>query len=367
MTARAWLLILLGVASAGLPARAATTEVGSTVRVYDDNKTKVISPQLEARTVFNKERNSIKVGVASDIITSSSSDVVTNSTGNVKEERKEASLAMDMQVADGTVAWSYVRSAENDWTSNGYTLSASRELFEKNTVLGVNVTVGDDNVRSSRDRLFSKYFYSNTYGISLTQVLNKQSVLQFLYDIRVENGYLESPYRTARMLAADGTFTLLSEKVPESRARNTFTVKYNYFKENWRTALNNTLRFYNDTWAVTSLTYKIVATTKLTGKFFLSYGVRLYLQTKANFYEDYYTSSPVFRTGNKTLADLNSYQIELRPIWHVWEGADLYLKFEYFTQDFKNHTAIGKAGDKTDDQKLQLQATVVGLGYTQSF
>jgi hypothetical protein len=345
---------------------AASTELGTSVRVYEDGQTTVISPHLEARTVFNKEQDTLTVAVASDIVTSSSSDVVTNSTGSMSDERNEISMSMSHQVADGTLGFAYIRSEEHDWTSNGYSLSATKDFFEKNTVVGISLAVGDDNIRSSINPLFNEYFNSNTYGLSLTQILNKFSAIQFLYDLRVEHGFLEGSYRSARVQSGN-SISLLSEKVPETRGRNTFAVKYNYYLDGRKLALNNTFRVYTDTWAVNSFTYKLVATKKHTGNFFVSYGFRIYSQTSANFYQDIYTDNPIFRTGNKTLADLSSLQFEIRPAWHLGKRRELYLKFEYFTQDFQNHTAIGDPTDLNDDYLLKLAAYVLGIGYTQIF
>ncbi len=100
----------------------------------------------------------------------------------------------------------------------------------------------------------------------------------------------------------------------------------------------------------------------------LAFNVRYYTQSAANFYKDIYSSEPgPFYTGNKTLATYDTIQLGLRPLISITDDVKLFVKGEYYIQDFKNHTAVGSLSDSGDDKKLKIQAYVIGAGLESKF
>lgn len=346
----------------------AAIEAASAIRQYDDGKTKVMSPKLEVKGTFLGDRANVGAGYAMDVVSSASSDVTSYGTKPIKENRQELSANLGWLADGGSYSWSVVSSEENDYKSMTYGVGATRELFEKNTILGIGTGYGDDTITSSSNKNFKRYMTNSSYSFSATQILSRTAVIQLLYDLRVENGYLASPYRKARIQQASGTIIGVPENHPKTRNRNSVAIKFNYFFKPLELAFSTSFRAYLDSWGVTSGTLEERITKDLSSWLSLALSLRYYNQMQASFYKDIYEAEPgPFYTGNKTLAAYSSYQIGLRPLIKFSDDIKFYLKGEYYSQSFQNHTALGKLSDTSDDKKLKLEAFVVGAGIETRF
>ncbi|MCM2281404.1 MAG: DUF3570 domain-containing protein [Bdellovibrionaceae bacterium] len=368
MTKSALLLMIL---LAARPARGATVEASTLVRHYDDGETRVTSPSLDVDTVFNNDRMKFGVGVANDILTSASSDVRTySSKGQIEDNRLEFSSAFETAVPDGTMGFGYTQSDEVDYSSRIVSASATREFFQKNTVIGFGFSNGQDRIGDASDPMFEEPMNHQVYSLSLTQVLSRQSIVQFLYDFRVESGYVMSPYRKAKVKDATGAIQpSLPENHPRTRNRNALAVKYNYFSQPLDISFATTYRFYFDSWEVRSHTLEERISKEFGKRWSLSLILRYYMQSKASFFQDYYEDGnvPPFRTGNTTLSTYNSVLAGLRPQYNISSGFGLYMKYEYYLQTFQDVSDAGLYFDANDDKKLKTNAQVVGLGLNMKF
>lgn len=359
--------ILLGPAVAR-----AEVDVQSLVRQYDDGRTYVLSPSVDVSGTFNNDTMTISAGSAQDILTSASTDVITfGSKGldsKIADRRYEYSAGFQTLIPDGTMSVGYIQSDENDYHSQTVSAGATREFFTKNTVVGFGFSNGDDQILSSSNKTFDEKMRSEVYSLSLTQILSKTSLIQALYDFRVENGFLASPYRRAKFQDAGGAITARDENHPRTRNRNAFAVKYNYYQEKWASSLATTYRFYNDSWGVNSHTFEERVTKEFSKKWQLSVLLRFYLQGKANFYEPYYSdTTAVFYTGNNTLAAYKSLLLGLRPEYVVNDHVAIYLKLEAYEERFSDAIDAYNLSTKTDDKPLSISAKVIGLGVSAKF
>lgn len=346
----------------------AETDVQMLYRSYDDSRTQVTSPSLDVSSTFNNDQQKVSVGYAQDVVTSSSIDVAAySSKGKISEHRNEFSGGLETVVPDGTLSVGYVQSDENDYHSKIVSAGGTREFFTKNTVAGFGFASGDDTIQSSGNALFDERMRNQVYSLSLTQILSKISLIQFLYDFRVENGYLASPYRKAKFDDGAGNVTTQNENHPRTRNRNALAVKYNYFFDGISLATATTYRLYQDSWGIMSHTLETRLTRDFGKKFSLGFAIRYYTQNKANFYEEYYADSPAFFTGNKTLATYHSYLLSLRPAWNVTDHWTIYTKAEMYQQNFGDAVDPISVGIRSDDKPLEISAFVVGLGLSAKF
>jgi Protein of unknown function (DUF3570) len=347
----------------------AETDVQMLYRNYDDSRTTVTSPSLDVSSTFNNDQQKVSAGFAQDVVTSSSADVTTfSSRGIIHEERHEFSGGMETAVPDGTMSIGYVQSDEHDYHSKIVSAGGTREFFTKNTVVGFGFASGDDTINSSSNSLFDERMRNQVYSLSLTQVLSKISLLQLLYDFRVENGYLASPYRKAKFDDGNGNITARDENHPRTRNRNAWAVKYNYYFDKYGISNANTYRLYQDSWGIMSHTLETRFTKDFGTKWSVGVALRYYMQNKAKFYDEYYEgSSPAFYTGNKTLATYHSYLLSVRPAYNVTDHWTLYLKAETYQQSFNDAVDAYSLGTKSDDKPLEISAFVVGLGISAKF
>lgn len=348
----------------------AIVTVESVVRQYDDGSTKVFSPSVDANATFNEDKSKISAGWAQDVLTSASSDVVTySSRGVIDDKRTEYSSGVETAIPDGTIAVGYVQSDEDDYHSRIVSAGLTREFFQKNSVVGIGFSDGNDRINNAVDPSFERAMRHQNYSISLTQVLSKTSLLQLLYDLRIESGFIASPYRRAKFVDAGGGISTRSENHPLTRNRNALALKYNLFLTSLNIATGTTYRLYQDSWGVLSHTLEERITRDLTRKLALSLTLRYYTQAKSKFYEDYYfDSSQVFYTGNTTLAAYDSIQIGLRPTYLINDKIELTAKVERYIQNFKDAIDAGpQFATMADDKKLDLSATVIGIGLNAKF
>lgn len=347
----------------------AEADASTVVRYYSDSqKTTVLSPAIEVGSTFNEDRMKISVHVAQDIVTSASSEVRTYaSKGQITDLRNEYQVNYESQIPDGTLSLGVITSDEHDYSSRAISAGGTREFFTKNTVIGFGFASGQDKIMATGNSSFLENMQHEIYSLSLSQILSKNSLVQVLYDFRVENGFLSSPYRKAKFVS-NGTISALSEVHPRTRNRHALGFKYNFIPNGSKTSYATSYRLYQDSWAVLSHTLEERVTWNLTRKFEFSVSIRFYTQSKASFYQDYYYGDPgVFYSGNNTLATYMSYGIGLRPAWNITEKMNLALKLEYFGQNFKDATDAGDLKTMIDDKRLEISALVVGLGLTAKF
>ena len=366
----ALLLSVFFVATAG-----AEIDADSLVRQYDDGRTYVLSPSVDVSGTFNNDTMTVSAGTARDIVTSASTDVITfgskGADSKISDSRTEYSTGFQTLIPDGTMSIGYIQSDENDYHSKTVTAGATREFFTKNTVVGFGFSNGNDQILSSSNKAFDERMQNSVYSLSLSQILSKVSLIQILYDFRVENGYLASPYRRAKFddgLGTPTSITAKDENHPRTRNRNAFAVKYNHYLENWATSFATTYRFYNDSWGVTSHTAEERVTKDLSSIWSVSLLFRYYMQSKANFYQAYYTdTAAVFYSGNNTLATYHSFLIGLRPTYTLNDRVSFYLKLEAYEENFSDAVDAYSLSTKTDDKPLAISAKVIGLGVSARF
>jgi hypothetical protein len=362
-----FIFILIG--SIGTEAFAKVT-ASSLYRMYDDGDTKVNSPHLDVSATMFGDRVTLAAGFAQDIITSASSDVRSySSKASISDTRTEGSATLSLQLDDGNVGWSFIRSQETDYKSNIFAFAGTREFFEKNTTLFTSFAYGEDRISTSKDPELNRPMTHSSYSLALSQLLGRASLIQFLVDARVESGYLASPYRQARKYNADGTGTVvgLPENHPLTRNRLSMALKYNLFLDFIKTSTATSLRAYADSWGVQSATLEERFSRELGSKIELAFNLRYYKQRQASFYKDIYTDLGPYFTGNKTLSNFDSYLVGLRPTYKFTEKLGLYFKYEYYKIKYENHTDLGRLNDRTDDKEATTTANIVGIGLEGEF
>ncbi len=350
----------------------AEVEAQTLIRQYDDGETQITSPSMDVTGSFNHDTMKIGVGTAQDMVTSASADVrAFGSRGvdsKISERRKEYSTSFETNIPDGTLGMSYIQSDENDYHSKVFSASGTREFFQKNTVVNFGLVNGQDAIESSSNKTFHEAMTHQNYSLSLSQVLSRNSLAQLIYDLRIENGFLASPYRRAKVISASGTVSGVPENHPRTRNRNAVAIKYNHYVEKIKSTLATTYRFYFDNWGVYSQTLEERMTREFGPKFGISLVLRYYYQLPAKFYADYYQNDPgVFYTGNTTLANYDSVLLSLRPSFKFNDKIELYLKGEVYRVNYRNASDPGNLSDLSDDKPLVINAHVVGLGLVSKF
>ncbi|HEY5602942.1 MAG TPA: DUF3570 domain-containing protein, partial [Gammaproteobacteria bacterium] len=157
----------------------------------------------------------------------------------------------------------------------------------------------------------------------VTQVLDRNSLLQLNYTIGSNNGYLTDPYKIVSVIDSTSGEIVSTDRYrfearPDSRLSQSVYAKYNHqFNED---VIYLSYRFFWDDWGINSHTVDLHYRFELGGGHYLQPHARYYVQSKADFYKPYLldgeagttqTASADYRLGDMTATTLGlAYGIE---------------------------------------------------------
>ena len=205
----------------------------------------------------------------------------------------------------GTLDLDVGRSSENDYESNFFNLNNRWEFNNKMTTLATGYGYASDQVWEIKDINGVKVRTSGNGGdkethqslLGLTQILDKNSLIQTNLTYSFSDGYLSDPYKYAYAPWLPVTFSSNPYSRWEHDARPGFhnqiglLARYVRNFENLNAgALHADYRFYSDTWGVDSHTFEISWLQPVLDGWLLTPRGRYYSQNSAFFYDTVFTS-----------------------------------------------------------------------------
>ena len=299
-------------------------------------------------------------------------------------------------------------SVEYDYQSLGLNGSISRYLNAKNTTLNAGISLSADNVspeggipiglssmalRANQSEEAFQTEFAATRGASsdtkslidllfgVTQVIDRQTLMQFNYSLSLSDGYLTDPFKIlsviddspgdtlgTNVVDANGNFVYLHEKRPDSRMKHAL-----YWQTRHRLAqgdiIDGSYRFMVDDWGITSHTVDLHYRHGF-GKAYLEPHVRFYLQSEADFYQRYLTSTQ-YQGGAVTVAEASAdYRLGemfagtlgLKWGYRLTENNEVSVRAEYMKQTSQGDQGIGVLANQ--ELYPDTDAFWVQLGYT---
>jgi hypothetical protein len=278
-------------------------------------------------SVTIEEQTKVGVVYAVDVWTSASIDIMTSASQvPVTEQRDELDVSVDQELTDLTLSLAYRYSVEPDYVSHGVSGGFSYDFADNNATLAVGFSASSDTVGRAGDPEFARD--SGTAGgrLSFTQVLDRDTIVQGIYELSRVGGYQVSPYRFVA-IAGNGLCTssvtspglgalCAPETSPSERLRHAIALEL-------RRSLGDDLsagggyRFYLDDWGIVSHTLHADLSYLLEPETIFSARYRLYVQGPADHYQAHYDAPQPFVTGDKELSTLSSHRLGLE-LEHVW-------------------------------------------------
>jgi len=145
-----------------------------------------------------------------DNVSSASIDVVT--TASPFKESGWNTAAASTTVRNTTVGLSLLRSNEPDYVSNTVGATVAHEVLDGLTTFSLGYNVGRDEVGKAHTD-FADHVNRYQYKLGVSQVVTKSLLMNLNYEAILEDGYLHSPYRAARLLGLS-----VPEVYPRTRA-----------------------------------------------------------------------------------------------------------------------------------------------------
>lgn len=328
----------------------------------NDSRVSVLAPSIEVNKEFGTDYT-LNVDIVADSVSGASptyydttsgasaysrSTTATPKKGNIKFEEQRtavgANLTTRMENRD-ELQTGLNFSAEHDFYSGELSGSYLHYLdTSKNQSVSFGGSYQNNQILVKTDASSgaSQKMTNSVYNLQVgfSQVLNASSVANIGLFYTNESGYLSSPYHNiVRNLT-----TIEAEKKPD--AKTGYGIKLGYQK-----AINESLssqinyKYYSDDWDIKSHTLDSLFYYEPSGKVTLGGGFRYYTQTKANFYNESFTTQQ-FASSDERVKDFNAITYKASIDYKISDklsynfGANLYdqstgLKATYFTTGIK--------------------------------
>lgn len=205
-------------------------------------------------------------------------------------------------------------SREPDYRALSATLSASAELFQRNTTVSGFAGVGRDRVEPveappGQAEEWPASHHRQIAGLSLHQLLSSRIAVFGALGLTIQSGTLENPYRRALVRTS-----LFPEIVPHRRVRTTGLVGSSIFL-GFGTALHARAGGYRDSWGLWALIPELALAKVLAEEGLLSVRYRYYRQSPADFYRARYPDLEELMTGDVRLGPIRQHSVGLGFGW----------------------------------------------------
>jgi len=306
-----------------------------------------------------------------DFISSASIDVVTQAS-KYKEHRVQQNFGANYLHGNTLYSFGYISSIEPDYNSKTAYFNVSQSMFGDLTTINFGYTQGWD-VVGKVDKGVVQPFRADAnrrnYSVGFSQVLSRNLLLGLNFETQESDGYLHSPYRSARYLdpTVGRGYSYEPERYPDTRAGNAASAQLKYYLPYHASASAN-YRFYTDTWGIRANTVQLGYTQPVFSSWTFDGSVRYYWQTPATFYSDLfpYQNAQNFMARDRELAQFTSISgglgatWQFRPSWpHFLDRGTLNLEVNHLHisyADFRNALVTGVPPQ--DEPLYTLDATV---------
>jgi hypothetical protein len=263
---------------------------------------------------------SLSANYYEDMISSASIDVKL-SASPYHEKREQWSGGADYLHGKSTYSAGFITSKEPDYKANTSYFAVSQDMFGDLTTLTLGYRRGWDRVFRDiktpggvleNDPTFHQRADHRGYSLSLTQILTRNAILGFNYELLTDQGYLANPYRKIRYLSPGqgAGFTLADQVYPNTRTSHSASAQLKYYLP-YRAALTGQYRFFRDTWGIRAHTLELDYTHPLSKHLILDGSLRYYRQGAADFYSDLFPRANYqnFMGRDRELAAFHSYTL----------------------------------------------------------
>ena len=231
---------------------------------------------------------------------------------------------------------------------------------------------------SRADSSDNKTIIDALFGV--TQVINANTIMQFNYGLSLSDGYLNDPFKILSVIDDNaganfggnfqegGNNVYLYESRPDSRMKNTFYWQTKYALENGD-VIDGSYRFMIDDWGITSHTLDFRYRWDL-GDSYLEPHLRYYMQSEADFYKRYLTStdynagSPLITeaSSDERLSKMSAYTVGLKYGYKLSKTQEFNVRAEYYVQNHSGDNGFGKLASQ--DLYPNSDAIIFQIGYS---
>lgn len=300
-----------------------------------------------------KQKFGFELGI--DTYTSASSDKIdpnTVSSASYQDVRVYPSLnfSSENEEKQQIFAAGVSTSAEFDYFSVGTNVGYTKYSANKNTEFNVKAMAFFDTwkvilpveLRNNPDPNYkqgdSKPRTSYNLGFTLSQVVNRNFQMAFLLDFGYQEGLLATKFN--RVYFNDSS--VKSENLPNKRFKIPVGVRANYFLGD-QFVLRSFYRYYWDDWNITSHTFSLEPTLKLSAFSSLTVPYRYYTQTATNYFkptyqhqitDDFFTSDYDLSAFSSNMIGLGFKKVDTNNgLFHIKQINSFEVRYGYYSRN----------------------------------
>ncbi|MFQ5936522.1 MAG: DUF3570 domain-containing protein, partial [Acidiferrobacterales bacterium] len=268
---------------------------------YNGDDTTVDGPALLVRKNF-AEKVSLRGVYYADTISAASIDVVTLASPYT-ERRDEFGVGVDVLHRNTLLQFGLTRSEENDYEADSVGFRLSQEMFGGMTTFSLAYGQEHDVIGRVDDPTFEEDADRYRYRLNLAQILSKTVRMEVTYEAITDDGFLNNPYRAARVQGA-----FVPERYPRTRTSQALALRFlKYLKRN--RSIRFGYRHFTDTWDIKANNFEIAFNQYFGRRWLLELGYRYYSQTSASFYSDNFATEQNFMARDKELSTFTDQSI----------------------------------------------------------
>lgn len=189
-------------------------------------------------------------------------------------------------------------SREQDYTSRYFNTNMSLDLNKKLTTLNFGVSAAFDEIApspsawNSRSHGFKSHKTGQQYLLGVSQVIDKDSLLQSNISFGYQAGFLSDPYKWVAFYNGNDFSDFQQDKRPQEKFQWAWLNQYvRHFGQLNNAALHLDYRFTTDDWGVNSHTFEASWHQPIVDDWQIIPRFRYYSQDPADFYRPFFTGS----------------------------------------------------------------------------
>ncbi|MEE4245335.1 MAG: DUF3570 domain-containing protein [Kangiellaceae bacterium] len=209
------------------------------------------------------------------------------SGASIMENRQDMSVRLTEYKSAFNWSVEAGQSTENDYKSGYLAGGIDFSFNQNNTVLALAISLATDDITPTDAELFNRVIAeeksTNSYSITLSQIVTKNNIIMLGYSHTVSEGFLSDPYK-------------LNDFRPDSRAQDAVSLQWRSFLSGPDAAVHVNYRYYQDDWELDSHTIDLEWHQNFSNGIQLVPALRYYSQTEAFFYEPFAVNNQVPET-----------------------------------------------------------------------
>lgn len=355
------------------------------------------TPIINGELFFDSKLNPLRTDGFGNLTGGVDRQLVHTMSSASPETRKQGDFKLGYEWDEAAVNVGGGVSLENDYESRFVNLGGRMDFNQKLTTLnaGLSYTASDTKALLDHDAL--PYIDTNAYAdqivvdqaggktlhghrkdwaahLGLTQVLNKNALIETGLGYTYSIGYMENPYKVVQvafidpdqqfLAPADGYFAnvqALLEQRPNVRHQLNGNVHYVQHIDAFDAALHLDYRYYHDDWGINAHTFEADWGQPLGQGWTVTPRVRYYSQDAADFYQPYLISKQAYADGDfnrdklpanfssdHRLSGYGALSGGVTVSKQFARGVNFDVGFEYYTHAGELKLGGGGEGDYTD-------------------